>query len=72
MSRGKIERNITMELVRVTEAAAMATARYLGRGDKTSVDQLAVNAMRYNLGYIRMAGIVVIEKEKRTKPPCCI
>ena len=71
MARGKIERNIAMELVRVTEAAAMAAARYLGRGDKTLVDGAAVAAMRYSLGYIQMDGIVVMEKERRTMLRCC-
>jgi fructose-1,6-bisphosphatase II len=60
ISRGKIERNIAMELVRVTEMAAMAASRYLGRGDKTLVDEAAVAAMRYTLGFIWMDGIVVI------------
>ena len=55
-----IERNIAVELVRVTEAAAMAAARFLGRGDKVLVDDAAVTAMRYVLGYVRMDGVVVI------------
>jgi fructose-1,6-bisphosphatase II len=60
-----IERNIAMELVRVTEAAAMAAARFLGRGDKNKVDQAAVTAMRNVLGFVRRDGIVVIgEGEK--------
>jgi fructose-1,6-bisphosphatase II len=45
-SRGPIERNIAMELVRATEAAALAAARYLGMGNKQLVDQAAVDAMR--------------------------
>jgi len=69
MSHGKIERNIAMELVRVTEAAAMAAARYLGRGDKTLVDGAAVTAMRYVLGYIRMDGIVVIGEGEKDHAP---
>jgi len=69
MSHGKIERNIAMELVRVTEAAAMAAARYLGRGDKTLVDGAAVAAMRYVLGYIRMDGIVVIGEGEKDQAP---
>ena len=48
-----MERNIAMELVRVTEAAALAAARFLGRGDKNLVDDAAVSAMRYVLGYIQ-------------------
>ncbi|MFC1992677.1 class II fructose-bisphosphatase [Chloroflexota bacterium] len=69
ISRVKIERNIAMELVRVTEAAAMAAARYLGRGDKNLVDEAAVAAMRYVLGYIRMDGIVVIGEGEKDKAP---
>jgi fructose-1,6-bisphosphatase II len=69
MTRGKIERNIAIELVRVTEAAAMAAARHLGRGDKTAVDQAAVNAMRYTLGYIHMYGIVVIGEGEKDHAP---
>jgi len=64
-----IERNTAMELVRVTEAAALASARYLGRGDKERVDQAAVNAMRATLEYVQMDGLVVIgEGEKDSAP----
>jgi len=58
-----------MELVRVTEAAAMAAARYLGRGDKTLVDRAAVAAMRYVLAHIRMDGIVVIGEGEKDQAP---
>jgi fructose-1,6-bisphosphatase II len=68
-SQQPIERNIAMELVRVTEAAAMAAARYLGRGDKTLVDEAAVAAMRYTLGYIQMDGIVVIGEGEKDHAP---
>jgi fructose-1,6-bisphosphatase II len=64
-----IERNIAMELVRVTEAAAMSAARFLGQGDKTLVDQAAVNAMRNVLGFVRMDGIVVIGEGEKDKAP---
>ncbi len=64
-----IERNIAVELVRVTEAAAMAAARYLGRGDKTLVDEAAVAAMRHVLGYIRMDGIIVIGEGEKDQAP---
>jgi fructose-1,6-bisphosphatase II len=64
-----IERNIAMELVRVTEAAAMAAARFLGKGDKNLVDNAAVAAMRYVLGYIRMDGIVVIGEGEKDQAP---
>jgi fructose-1,6-bisphosphatase II len=64
-SNQSIERNIAMELVRVTESASLASAKHLGRGDKNQVDQAAVNAMRYTLGFVEMDGIVVIgEGEK--------
>ena len=68
-TRRPIERNIALELVRVTEAAAMAAARYLGKGDKTLVDKAAVDAMRYNLGQIEMDGIVVIGEGEKDKAP---
>jgi fructose-1,6-bisphosphatase II len=58
-----------MELVRVTEAAAMAAARYLGRGDKNLVDGAAVTAMRNVLGYIRMDGVVVIGEGEKDEAP---
>ncbi|MDD5038960.1 MAG: class II fructose-bisphosphatase [Dehalococcoidales bacterium] len=64
-----MERNIAMELVRVTEAAAMAASRYLGRGDKILVDEAAVAAMRYTLGFIRMDGTVVIGEGEKDEAP---
>jgi fructose-1,6-bisphosphatase II len=66
---GPIERNIAMELVRATEAAALAAARYLGMGNKELVDQAAVDAMRYVLGYIAMDGIVVIGEGEKDQAP---
>jgi len=69
MAQNKIERNIAMELVRVTEAAAMAAARYLGRGDKNLVDEAAVTAMRHVLGYISMDGVVVIGEGEKDNAP---
>lgn len=68
-SRRPIERNVAMELVRVTEAAALAAARFLGRGDKNLVDGAAVAAMRYVLGHIRMDGIVVIGEGEKDEAP---
>jgi fructose-1,6-bisphosphatase II len=68
-SRRPIERNVAMELVRVTEAAAMAAARFLGMGDKNLVDGAAVTAMRYVLGHIRMDGIVVIGEGEKDEAP---
>jgi len=64
-----IERNVAMELVRVTEAAALAAARFLGMGDKNLVDRAAVAAMRYVLGHIRMDGIVVIGEGEKDQAP---
>jgi fructose-1,6-bisphosphatase II len=59
------DRNIAMELVRVTEAGAMAAARWIGRGDKDAADKAAVDAMRYVLDSVAMRGVVVIgEGEK--------
>ncbi len=64
-----IERNVAMELVRVTEAAAMAAAQHLGKGDKELVDGSAVNAMRNVLGFVRMDGIVVIGEGEKDEAP---
>jgi fructose-1,6-bisphosphatase II len=64
-----IERNVAMELVRVTEAAALSSARFLGMGDKNLVDQAAVTAMRYVLGYVHMDGIVVIGEGEKDNAP---
>jgi len=64
-----MERNIAMELVRVTEAAAMSAARFLGRGYKNLVDQAAVEAMRNVLGFVRMDGIVVIGEGEKDEAP---
>jgi fructose-1,6-bisphosphatase II len=64
-----IERNIAVELVRVTEAAALAASHYLGRGDKNLVDHAAVSAMRHTLGYINMDGIVVIGEGEKDEAP---
>jgi fructose-1,6-bisphosphatase II len=58
-----------MELVRVTEAAAMAAARYLGRGNKNLADEAAVTAMRRVLGYIQMDGVVVIGEGEKDEAP---
>lgn len=64
-----IERNISMELVRVTEAAALAAARHFGMGDKNLVDGAAVEAMREVLGRIQMDGIVVIGEGEKDEAP---
>jgi len=64
-----IERNLAMELVRVTESAALSAARYMGYGDKELVDQAAVDAMRHTLEGIRMDGIVVIGEGEKDEAP---
>jgi len=65
----EITRNLGMELVRATEAAAMASARWMGRGDKNAADQAAVNAMRYALGNVDMHGVVVIGEGEKDEAP---
>jgi fructose-1,6-bisphosphatase II len=64
-----MERNLAMELVRVTEAAALSAARYMGMGDKNLVDQAAVDAMRSALGRISMDGVVVIGEGEKDEAP---
>jgi fructose-1,6-bisphosphatase II len=63
------DRNIGMELVRVTEAAALAAARWMGRGEKEAADQAAVDAMRHMLGSVSMDGIVVIGEGEKDHAP---
>jgi fructose-1,6-bisphosphatase II len=65
----KPDRNLALELVRVTEAAAMAAARMVGRGDKEGADQAAVDAMRYVLDSVSMDGIVVIGEGEKDEAP---
>jgi fructose-1,6-bisphosphatase II len=63
------DRNLALELVRVTEAAAMAAARWVGRGDKESADQAAVDAMRLLLDTVAMDGVVVIGEGEKDEAP---
>jgi fructose-1,6-bisphosphatase II len=63
------DRNIALELVRVTEAAAMAAARWIGRGEKEAADQAAVDAMRAVLDTVQMAGVVVIGEGEKDEAP---
>ena len=63
------DRNIAMELVRVTEAGAMAAARWVGRGEKESADQAAVDAMRFVLDSVAMRGVVVIGEGEKDEAP---
>ena len=63
------DRNLDLELVRVTEAAALAAARLMGRGDKNAADGAAVQAMRVVLGTVPMDGIVVIGEGEKDDAP---
>jgi fructose-1,6-bisphosphatase II len=65
----KPDRNLALELVRVTEAAALAAARWVGRGQKESADQAAVDAMRLLLDTVPMDGIVVIGEGEKDEAP---
>ncbi len=64
-----VDRNLALELARVTEAAALMAARHMGRGDKIAADQAAVDAMRSVLGTIDMDGIVVIGEGAKDEAP---
>jgi len=63
------DRNLALELVRVTEAAALAAARMVGRGDKEGADQAAVDAMRNVLDSVSMDGVVVIGEGEKDQAP---
>ena len=64
-----MDRNLTIEAVRVTEAAAIAAAEVMGRGDEKLADQAAVDAMRRALNRLQMAGTVVIGEGERDEAP---
>src|SRR5256885_16841132 len=69
--RPTLDRNLAFELCRVTEAAAMAAGRWMGRGDKNGADDAAANAMRTTLNNVHMDGILVIGdggKDQAAKP----
>ncbi|RLV50786.1 class II fructose-bisphosphatase [Nocardioides mangrovicus] len=63
------DRNLALELVRVTEAAAMAAGRWVGRGDKNGADGVAVNAMRVLIATVGMRGVVVIGEGEKDNAP---
>src|SRR6201995_383917 len=63
------DRNLALELVRVTEAAAMAAGRWVGRGDKNGGDGSAVDAMRALIGTVSMRGVVVIGEGEKDEAP---
>ena len=64
-----MDRNLALEVVRVTEAAALASARLMGRGDEKAADQAAVDAMRTAFNSINMCGTVVIGEGERDEAP---
>lgn len=69
MEKPRPDRNIALELIRVTEAAAIAAARFAGRGDKNAADGAAVDAMRIVLEGVAMDGVVVIGEGEKDEAP---
>ncbi len=69
MGTQRPDRNLALELVRVTEAAAMGAGRWIGRGDKIAADQAAVDAMRAMLDSVAMDGVVVIGEGEKDEAP---
>ena len=69
MNKSAPTRNLALELVRVTEAAALAAGRYVGLGDKNAADKAAVDAMRLVLNTIEMQGIIVIGEGEKDEAP---
>ena len=63
------DRNLALELVRVTEAAALAAGRWVGRGDKNGADGVAVEAMRELISTVHMSGVVVIGEGEKDEAP---
>ena len=64
-----LDRNLALEVVRVTEAAALSASRLMGRGDEKAADQAAVDAMRRALGALSIDGVVVIGEGERDEAP---
>ena len=69
MSKAAMDRNLALEAVRVTEAAALAASRLMGRGDEKAADQAAVDAMRRALNGLAIDGTVVIGEGERDEAP---
>src|SRR5215468_3117188 len=69
MTASRPDRNLALDLVRVTEAAAMGAGRWIGRGDKNAADQAAVDAMRAMLDTVAMDGSVVIGEGEKDEAP---
>src|SRR5512138_1639397 len=68
-SSSSMDRNLALEVVRVTEAAALAASRLMGRGDEKAADQAAVDAMRSALNSLAIDGTVVIGEGERDEAP---
>src|SRR5476651_2516230 len=68
-AEAKMDRNLAMEAVRVTEAAALAASKLMGRGDEKMADQAAVDAMRFALNALAIEGTVVIGEGERDEAP---
>jgi fructose-1,6-bisphosphatase II len=68
-AKRSIETLLALEMVRVTEAAAVASARYMGRGDRMAADQAATEAMRKTFDDVEMAGTIVIGEGERDQAP---
>lgn len=64
-----MDRNLALEFVRITEAAALASSRYMGRGDEKAADQAAVDAMRKAFDTVQINGTVVIGEGERDEAP---
>src|SRR5712691_352361 len=69
MSKATMDRNLALEAARVTEAAALAASRLMGRGDEKAADQAAVDAMRRALNSLAIDGTVVIGEGERDEAP---
>ncbi|HVK60376.1 MAG TPA: class II fructose-bisphosphatase [Bdellovibrionales bacterium] len=67
--QGTMDRNLALEFVRITEAAALASSRWMGRGDEKAADQAAVDAMRKAFNSVRISGTVVIGEGERDEAP---
>ncbi len=67
-----IQRDISLNMVRVTEVAALRASRYLGLNDKNAADQAAVDGMRGMLDLVNIRGRIVIGEGRRTRRPCSI
>lgn len=67
--RQPMDRNLAFELVRVTEAAALAAAHWMGRGNREAADQAAVDGMRFAIHSVDMDGVVVIGEGEKDEAP---